>query len=443
MADGQGHGGSALKAGDYKLEKFAMYSLINGSTIDLSNMFRYIEVYEDIFSPYITAKLYIEDASNFPERFPIVGQEKIELSFKSDINSLPLVELVFRVYKLDGQQISETGKTQTYVLHLMSEAGYFNFSEYCGYALNGSVTEMVKTILHKHFPSSVWKDKVEVEDSSDNYSFVLPRSFTPLKAISWLTSKAYSKTGVDYSPYLFYETLDGHKFKSISKIIEDGSRTPIKYVYTQANIPLLEGEKENLGFNSVLPSRYHKIQKIEEMSRFDAASNIMNGVVSSNLVVHDLMRKEFRKSELFERDVFDTMKKLGSETHFRDSDPESSRVMEKGAAYYYLPTTPYTVHSKYNPIVDNTQIESLFLKRNYHMNSFLTQRIMIQVFGDSRRRVGDIVSISVPKPQSDVMYQYDRDDKNISGEYMITSIKHSISGSYSCKYELSRNCMGV
>jgi hypothetical protein len=31
-----------MKAGDYKLEKFVMHSLVNGSNIDLSNLFRYI-----------------------------------------------------------------------------------------------------------------------------------------------------------------------------------------------------------------------------------------------------------------------------------------------------------------------------------------------------------------------------------------------------------------
>jgi hypothetical protein len=56
MADQSGHGNSILSAGNYKLEKFVMYSLINGKEIDLKNLFRYIEIYEDIFSPYLSAK---------------------------------------------------------------------------------------------------------------------------------------------------------------------------------------------------------------------------------------------------------------------------------------------------------------------------------------------------------------------------------------------------
>jgi hypothetical protein len=198
-----------------------------------------------------------------------------------------------------------------------------------------------------------------------------------------------------------------------------------------------------MGFQTALPSRYHRIQKLEELSRFDMASNIMNGVVSSILVTHDLLRKEQRTSEFYESDIFEDMKKLGTQPHFRTSDPEADRLYKKGAAYMYLPSTPYTVYSESNSIIDNTQVESLYLKRKYHMSTFLTQKIVIQIFGDSRRRVGDIVDISVPKIQSDSHLHYDKQDANLGGEYMVTSIKHSFAKVYSCKLELSRNCMGV
>jgi len=437
------HGGEALAVGNYKLNKFVMHSLVNGSEVNMSSMFRYIEIYEDLFSPYITAKVFVEDGHNFPERFPITGQEKVTISFKTDIDSFQPLELTFRVYKLDAVKLSPNGKSQNYVLHLMSDGGYFNFSETCGYALSGSVSDMVYTVFKKHFPESLWKNRLVVQQTKDNYSFVLSNFYTPFKAISWLATKAFSGVGKEFSPFLFYETLDGHRFQSISKIIENGSTKPITYLYTAPNIGTVSGVKQELGFSSVLPSRYHKIQMLEELNRFDMADNIMSGIISSKLLVHDLLRKEVRESEFFESDVFDSMKKLGTNGHFRREDPDAGRLLSKGAAYFYMPSTGYTVHTKNNPIEDNFKTETLRLNRNYHLNTFLTQKLIVQVFGDSRRRVGDIVIIRVPKPQSDVTSLDDQDDKNLAGEYMITTIKHTLATSYSCKYELSRNCMGV
>lgn len=437
------HGGNNLKAGDYKLEKVVLHSLVNGTSVNMMNLVRRIEIYEDIFSPYVSAKLYVEDAFNFPERVPIVGQEKLELRFKSDMNSFDPVELMFRVYKLDSQSIEQNGKTQRYTLHMMSEGGFFNFSQFCGYAVSGSVSGMVQTIMKKHFPENLIQDKLEVENSSDNYSFVLPASYTPFKAIEWLSSKAYSTEGKGYSPFLFYETIDGYRFKTISKVIEDGSRTLPYYVYTQPNLTLVEGVQENVGVVLDVPNRYTKVQKFEELSRFDSVSNIMNGMISSRLAVHDLVRKQERVSEFFEENVFEDSKKLGEFPHFRPSDTETYRLLKRGTTYFYLPSTPFTVLDSTNGIQDNHKFESLYLKRKYHLNSFLTQKLVIGVFGDSRRRVGDIIQLDVFKPQSDGSSKGNKFDKNLSGRFMITTIKHELSTKYSCSYELSRNCMGV
>jgi len=442
MSDIQGHG-SNLAAGNYKLEKFVVYSLIGNKTADLKNLFQRIEVYEDLFSPYVSAKLYMEDGVNLPESFPFVGHEKVELSFKTDVNAFSPVELVFRVYKLDAHKILPNGKVQQYVLHLMSEAGFFDYSQYCGYAMSGPVSEMVHGIFRKHFPENVWKNRLFVQPTKDRYSFVVSRAFTPLKAISWLSTKAHSESGDDYSPFMFYESLDGHRFRSLGSILELASANIPTYVYTVANIGVLGGERSSVGGYGVLPRRYEKIQKLEELSRFDAVSNIMNGMVSSRLAVHDLLRKQVRVTDLFEPNLFPKIKKLGTEPHFRQNDPESSRLFSQGAAYYYQPSTGYTVYSSNNQIADNFNIESLYLRRKYHINSFLAQKIAVEIFGDSSRRVGDTVRVRVPKPQADVTAKDDVEDKNLSGDYLVTAIRHTLATAYSCKMELSKNCMGV
>lgn len=443
MSSSIDHGNNNLKAGDYKLDKLVIHSLLNGTSVPLYNLFKRIEIYEDIFSPYVTAKLHIEDAFNFPERVPIIGQEKVEIVFRSDMNAFAPVELMFRVYKLDTHSIEQNGKAQRYTLHLISEGGFFNYSQYCGYALRGRVSDMVGAVMKKHFPENVWTERLEIEPTADNYSLVVPGSYTPFKAIEWLCGRAYTSEGSEYSPYLWYETLEGYRFKSLSKIIEDGSRTISYYTYTQANIQPLEGVVENVGVQTDVPNRYLKVQKLEELSRFDAVSNVMNGMISAKLAVHDLPKKEYRVSDFFETQVFDSMKKLGEFPHFRTSDPETHRLLSKGTSYFYLPSTSYTVADGVNGINDNHKREPLYLKRKYHMNTFLTQKLAITVFGDSRRRIGDIIHLDVLKPQSDGSSLNERFDKNLGGQYMITTVRHTLASTYSCTYELSRNCMGV
>ena len=435
-----GHGSDNMKCGDYKLEAVTLTSLISTQTADLSGLCKQIEIFEDMFSPCLTAKLHIEDSYNFPEFFPITGQEKVTIIFKADIDSIEPTRLVFRVYKLDTQDILRNGRSQSYVLHLISEGGYLNYSQQCGYAVSGHTSTMVSTILMKHFPESVWKSKLQIEISSDNYSFVLPKNYTPFKAITWLASKAMASVGDGYSPYFFYETFDGYCFKSLSNIIEEGSREVIPYFNTEPNFPF-GMDRFPSPYDTNLPSDFHRVQKLTEHSRFDMAENIMQGTISSTLEVHDILRKEKRKTTLRELDVFSKKRKLGAGLMFRTGDPETTRVMD--GALYYEPSTPYTAHNDRNNITDNTQVENILLRRNYHLNTMLTQKIDIDIFGDNRKRVGQVIDLIVPNISVNGNLAEGQIDKNLSGKFLITSIKHTLGKGYICKLELSRNCMGV
>jgi hypothetical protein len=444
-----GNGGNLMKAGDYQLESLIMYSLPSGDNINIRYLFSYMEVYEDIYSPCITAKIHMNDGLNISEFLPIRGQELVELVFRTDVDGLESVKLLFRVYKIDSHHIEPNSKSQRYTLHLISEGGYFNFTERCGYAVGGKVSDMVNTVMTRHFPEQVWKDRLDVEGTKHDYSFVLSAHQNPFRAINWLCSKAVSKTDGSYSPFMFFETLDGYKFKSLASIMQDAATNNrvIKYFYNTGNLMIGGGVPIGSPFvveKTPLPPRYDKVQKLEELSRFDMVSNFMDGKVSSMLVVHDLMKKQQRTINFKELDGFEDIPKTGSKNHFQSKDPQAEKIFTKPATMDYFPVTPYTAYSVLNPVVDNMRTEDIYLKRRFQMNSLLSgQKVMIEVFGDSRRRVGDIVDLYIPKVQADAQLFDDPIDKNLGGKYLVTSIKHIFNMGYTCKMELSKSFLGV
>ena len=437
------HGSSLLKAGDYRVESFTITSLVSGNKVDLRGLVAKFEVYEDIFSPYLTAKLYVEDSLNFPERLPISGQESVEIVFKTDVDNLTPVRLQFRVYKMDTVRIGASAKSQSYTLHLMSVGGYLNYSQFCGYSLKGNTSTMVSSIFEKHFPESVWKDRLFIETTKDTYSLVVPAAYTPFKAVSWLASRSFSDVGKEYTPYFFYETLDGYSYKSLRKIAEDGKQNIPRYVYAPSNLAVGENQSESVSFSTALPPRYHKVLMLEDIGRFDVANTISSGVVSSKLVVHDLVRKQARETQFLESDVFESKPKFGTQPFFKQETSEADKLRSSGTVYFYLPTTSFTTQNKGVAISDNFQYENVFLKRKHHSGSLLTHKVAMAAYGDSRRRVGDTITLDISRIQSDSFFDPAVYDKNFSGEYLITSVKHEFTSAYVCKYELSKTCMGV
>jgi hypothetical protein len=439
----QNGGQNLLKAGDYKLTKLLIRSTVTKKELDISNLYTQMELFEDMFSPYMSGTIAMNESFNAPEMVPITGQEFVEIEFKTDVQNVKPVRKIFRIYKLDKHAADPNGKGQRYTIHLISEGGLINYSQRCGYHVNGSVSKMIETIVTKHFPDHIWKDRFDIQPTVDNYSFVLPKSHTPFKAISWLTSKAVSGVATDYSPFFFYETFDGYTFKSLSKIIEDGSVKVQDYYYIKDKIAAPDGGPSSLPTDGPLSAIFHRVQALEELSRFNMAENIMNGVVSSRLLVHDMLRKEQRETQFRETDVFQDSTKLGTKSHYKNSDNDDAYFYKDPCAYYFLPSTNYTAYTEQNNIVDNTGFESFFLKRKYHLNAIMTQKIAIDVYGDSTKRVGQIINLYTPKFASDHAVKADKADKNFSGNYLITSVRHTFGTAYSCKMELSRNALGV
>lgn len=406
-------------------------------------LFLKIELFEDLFSPYMSGTITLNDSLNIAEVLPITGQEKLEIEFKTPVEQAEPVYKIFRVYKLDKHTVDQNGKGQKYTLHFISEGGLINYSQRCGYSVYGSVSEMVKTVVSKHFPDNIWKDRFQVETTKDNYSFVLPKTYTPYKAISWLSTKAISSVAGDYSPFLFYETFDGYCFKSLSSIIKTGSESSQDYYFIKEQLSSSDGSPTSLSVDGPLSAIFHKVQMLEEISRFDMAENIMQGSVSSRLVIHDLTRKEKREVFFRESDVFEDSIKLGDFPHYKSTDVDDSIFYQTPSAYYYLPSTSFNVYNDQNNISDNNKLEEYFLKRKYFFNTMMTQRIAISVYGDSTKRVGQVINLYTPKISADQAVQDDKQDKNFSGKYLITSIRHTFTNNYTCKIELSRNAMGV
>ena len=113
------HGSDITKAGDYKISKMVLKSGINEKYVDIRGLYTNFEVFEDMFSPYITAKIYMIDSVNLPEQLPIRGQETLELEFVTDFSEVKPVKKTFKVYKIDSQIIDDNGRGQEYVLHLI------------------------------------------------------------------------------------------------------------------------------------------------------------------------------------------------------------------------------------------------------------------------------------------------------------------------------------
>ena len=89
----------------------------NDFELDVFGTYKSLNIYEDLFSPSITAQLTLEDASGVLNFLPIIGQEKVLISYVTQ-GLTEFTELEMIVNKITDLE-SSVG-TQTYNLELVS-----------------------------------------------------------------------------------------------------------------------------------------------------------------------------------------------------------------------------------------------------------------------------------------------------------------------------------
>ena len=97
-----------------KLDYIRMVNF-EGNVTDIRNLVSEFSIYENLFSNYLTGYLVMLDNIGFLERFPIIGEEFVELSFRTPEQKK--LTYTFAVYKVENVQNASNNTTPFGVLY--------------------------------------------------------------------------------------------------------------------------------------------------------------------------------------------------------------------------------------------------------------------------------------------------------------------------------------
>ena len=119
-----------LAVSDVKIRKVTLEStsFLGSTPYDLVPHLREINIYESLFSNALTANVTLDEAINLPEKFPIVGEERVNFDITipgmtttfDDGTSLSN-ELPMYVHKTSNRQLTAP-QSQSFSLELVSTA---------------------------------------------------------------------------------------------------------------------------------------------------------------------------------------------------------------------------------------------------------------------------------------------------------------------------------
>ena len=239
-------------------EKFIVES-IDGKTVDISFGVIQFSYFENIFSPYITARAVVvntgntvEDDKGIPQSIynglPLRGGERVIIKIAANSkNNIGLdfaddSERYFYVSSITNVLISP--ESESFVLNLCSREALSNQTARVGKKFPSSqkISDSVKDIIKNYLKTP---NKInQIDDTQNQYGFI-GNMKKPFTIITWLASKSVSKVGKRDSSagFLFFENQNGFNFKSIDNLMSQ-EPYPETFAYTPAIIDIADPRKD-------------------------------------------------------------------------------------------------------------------------------------------------------------------------------------------------------
>ena len=240
-------------------------------SVDVKNNIMEVKFYENLYKPYIDAKIVILDDFGFRTSLSAQGTERILISIGNPDNpSEPLFEKYFFISSiLDSKRMNE--RSEILSLELVEEHFYVNSVKQISRSFTSNIEDMVKSICENELKKPVGRSFFS--GSAQGVRKVIVPYMNPLQAANWVLNRATTQTGAPiflsadlYSDTLYLSDLDSLLQEPI--INED-----YPYRYSTAS----KGAKDK----DALLGPYYDINSYQEMNAENTLRLFETGSVGS------------------------------------------------------------------------------------------------------------------------------------------------------------------
>ena len=390
-----------------------------------------IELYEDIFSPFLSGKILVRDSHEFTSLLPLVGEEILVLFLKTPGLDIEYKHSFF-IYKMSERMIVSTGN-EAYTLYFMSKEGILDQNRKISKGYNGLIAKsrpdpktppgsgdvtdispatsttypcIVEAIISDELSlgneESVKYKAVFIEDSETRIRYV-SNFWSPVQNLNYLAESAISASG---SPtYVFFENNLGFNFVSIASLYQKPSIQ--EFIYLRDETYFTDPNEA-----------YKQIIKFNTTQNYDYMKRLQSGMYGSEIISYDIMTKQY--AHVGFKPVFT------ENPHLNKYDAQSKEPPAHHRAQIIMQPKYYNNFDDYKDVTNFRHLQN----RLGLLAAAESFKMEITVNGRLDYTVGQIVNLKFPlmTQQSEALTKtQDAENKIYSGKYIISALNHKIS----------------
>jgi hypothetical protein len=369
-----------------------------GDPISIMSKVLEINIFEDLFSNTMSGNIAIEDEDSIIARLPILGGEKLSVTFKYNDDKR---NLEFFIYKLDGA-VPTNNVAKMVVLDFCSVEQVKNLSTIESRSFSGTNDKIVEKIF-KGLESS---KKIFTEPAKFLNKFISPK-WNPLYAINWLSARTISANGRQPS-YLFWENLNGFNFKGLESLFSEPVKT--SYHYSAGNVTLPKGISKEL-YNQT------QIRSYIVLEAYDFLDLQGDGMMSSEIIVKDLRVKDWSRTTYSYEDAFPGYQHLNNYPVVSAQNAFNVNLKKPGVSKVgFMQSNSFTGQANV------ANLESFVLPRMSFIQQMSGVRMHLSVLGNNFIQTGDKIHVYIPTRDG----KSSVNDPYLGGHYLVSAIRHQL-----------------
>ena len=384
-----------------------------------------IDIFEDLYSPFMSGTMEIHDALNLVNLFPLQGEENLMLLLHTPtMDNFNDIFMDCVIYKMtDIQDLNH--RTLKYVLHFISKEAVVDLNKKVFRGFKGKIDDIVQSLYDDELALTTRTKKIRIESAKNETRFI-SNMWNPIKCFQWVADHAINQN--DSPSYLFWENAYGFMFASLDWLASDN---PTYGLIWSDHVSFVRSESIGSSFRTNATD-YSQILEIDRsVSEWDYFARLRSGMYGSNIVYYDLMTHQY----------------VHNSYRANMSPDRQSLGLNKAPSISNNPAfNPWavTIHSHQYKAVFNDYDDVSNNKTKMIRTSLLAlaeaSKIGITVYGHCGYRTGQVVQIKTVKHTEISKDNPDNSSTQYDGNYLISAIRHMLTrNSHMCQLELIKD----
>jgi len=407
-------------AGDISVDNITVITS-KGLKQNITNQVLAIEIYEDLYSPFMSGVLTVNDSFDMVNLFPFIGEEYLNVHlYTPSLDIKDHIDSQFYIYKVSNRIIIGD-RTVVYQIHFISKEAIVDVNKHVSRAYSGKVSDIAKEIItNKNY--GLETNKKEIIEPTGNVTKFISNYWTPIQNINYAAGTAVSVSGA--SNYVFFENRNGFNFVSMDYLYKQEVKQEFKYDNYARDV------RSNGSSVINLTEDYKRILDLDVPVVQDYMERARSGMFASKIITHDILTKNYNSKN------FDIATDYSKTTHMNPNGIISNNNVRHPNSKIINMSKYYGVFDKYTDVSNAKSIQ----RRISQLAQAETTKINIVVLGRTDYTVGMKVKLDLNKIEPIAKDENDIQDKIFSGNYIISAINHYINKEkHECNMELIKD----